>query len=70
MLRDFEWILQGTTFASDVIVFPILLGDLWIKTLGGMNMDYFEFTIGFNYLGKHHLFKGVFMEYKLSDQRS
>ncbi|MCD7471125.1 hypothetical protein HAX54_011413 [Datura stramonium] len=54
--------LRGTTYASDLIVFPvgkydIMLGALWIKTLGLMIMDFNKLIMSFNYQDQFHLLK-------------
>ncbi|XP_070032843.1 uncharacterized protein [Nicotiana tomentosiformis] len=71
---NFEWILQGTTFTSDLIVFPVgkydlVLGALWMKTVGLVTMDYSELTMAFHYQGKFHLLKGVTDEYKVLNSK-
>ncbi|XP_019248584.1 PREDICTED: uncharacterized protein LOC109227846 [Nicotiana attenuata] len=66
---------RGTTFSSDLIVFPVgkydlVLGALWMKTLGPITMDYSKLTMAFNYQGKSHLLRGVFEECKVSSPKS
>ncbi|XP_075076469.1 uncharacterized protein LOC142163115 [Nicotiana tabacum] len=75
VVRDFQWMLQGTTYTSDMIVFHVgkydlVLGALWMKTLGPVTMDYTELTMSFNYQGKHHVLKGVTEDYKLSSSKA
>ncbi|XP_019240554.1 PREDICTED: uncharacterized protein LOC109220546 [Nicotiana attenuata] len=75
VVKGFEWMLQGTTFSSDLLVFTVVkydlvLGALWMKTLGPITMDYSELTMAFNYQGKHHLLKGVSEDCKVSSPKS
>nr|XP_009616134.1 uncharacterized protein LOC104108732 [Nicotiana tomentosiformis] len=75
VVRKFEWILQGTTFTSDLIVFPVgkydlVLGALWMKTLGPVTMDHSNLTMIFNYQGKFHLLKGVTDECKVLNSKA
>ncbi|KAH0679162.1 hypothetical protein KY284_020247 [Solanum tuberosum] len=74
VVRDFEWILQGTTYLSDLIVFPIgrydiVLGALWMKTLGPMTIDFTELTISFNHQWKKHILKGVHEDCRLTSSK-
>ncbi|XP_070007668.1 uncharacterized protein [Nicotiana sylvestris] len=64
IVRNFQWMLEGTTYESDLIMFPVgkydlVLGALWMKTLGPVTMDYSALTMTYNYLGKQHVLKGV-----------
>lgn len=75
VVMNFKWILQGTTFSSNLIVFlvgkyDLVLGVLWMKTLGPITMDYSELTMSFNYQGKYHLLRGVCEECKVSSPKS
>ncbi|XP_019246354.1 PREDICTED: uncharacterized protein LOC109226006 [Nicotiana attenuata] len=70
-----SWAMSGTTYTSDLIVFPVgkydlVLGALWMKTLGPITMDYTELTMSFDYQGKHHVLKGVTEECKLSSSKA
>ncbi|KAK4710114.1 hypothetical protein R3W88_004627 [Solanum pinnatisectum] len=63
VVKEFGWMLQGTTYQSDLIVFPIgrydiVLEALWMKTLGPMTIDFTELTMSFNHQGKKHILKG------------
>ncbi|XP_070011218.1 uncharacterized protein LOC142162326 [Nicotiana tabacum] len=45
---------KGTSYTSDLIVFPVgrydlVLGALWMKTLGPVTMDYTDLTMSFTY---------------------
>ncbi|XP_019258307.1 PREDICTED: uncharacterized protein LOC109236562 [Nicotiana attenuata] len=75
VVRNFQWLLQGTAYTSDLIVFPVgrydlVLGALWMKTLGPVTMDYTALTMSFTYQGKFHLLKGVSDECKLSSTKA
>lgn len=75
IVRNFQWMLQGTTYTSDLIVFPVgkydlVLGALWMKALGPVTMDYTQLTMSFNYQNKHHVFKGVTEDCKLSSSKA
>ncbi|XP_019259126.1 PREDICTED: uncharacterized protein LOC109237290 [Nicotiana attenuata] len=75
VVRGFQWMLQGTTYTSDLIVFPVgkydlVLGALWMKTLGPITMDYTELTMSFDYQGKHHVLRGFTEECKLSSSKA
>lgn len=74
VVRNFEWMLQGTTFTSDLIVFSVgrydfILRALWMRTLGPITIDYSKLTLDFNYQGKHHLLKGISEECKVSSPK-
>lgn len=67
--------LQGTSYSSDLIVFPVgkydlVLRALWIKTLGPVTMDYTTLTMTFTYQGKLQLLKGVSEECKFSSTKA
>ncbi|XP_070054190.1 uncharacterized protein [Nicotiana tomentosiformis] len=69
VVRNFQWMLPGTSYSSDLIVFPVgkydlVLGALWMKTLGPVTKDYTDLTMSFTYQGKFHLLKGVYEECK------
>lgn len=75
VVTNFQWMLQGTTYTSDLIVFPVgkddlVLGALWMKTLGPATMDYTTLTMSFTYQGKFHLLKGVYEECKFSNTKA
>ncbi|XP_019263582.1 PREDICTED: uncharacterized protein LOC109241311 [Nicotiana attenuata] len=75
VVRGFEWILQGTTFSSELTCIPVgkydlVLGALWMKTLGPITMDYSELTMAFNYQGKSNLLRGVSEDCKVSSPKS
>jgi len=47
VVKDFGWMLQGITYQSNLIVFPIgqydiVLGALWMKTLGPVTMYFYR----------------------------
>lgn len=67
--------MQGTAYTSDLIVFPVgkydlVLGALWMKTLGPVTMDYTALTMSFTYQGKFHLLKRVSDECKFSSTKA
>lgn len=67
--------LNGTSYSSDLIVFPfgkydLVLGPLWMKTLGPVTIDYTKMTMTFNYQAKQHLLKGVSKECRLTSFKS
>lgn len=71
VVRNFTWLLQGTSYTFDLIVFlvgryDLVLEGLWMKTLGPVTMDFSELTMFFNYQGKHHVLKGVDENYKVA----
>lgn len=54
VVRNFWWILQGTTYATDLLVFPmgrydVVLCALWMKTLGPVTMNFTALTMSFYY---------------------
>ncbi|XP_070031874.1 uncharacterized protein [Nicotiana tomentosiformis] len=64
IIRNFQWMLEGTSYESDLIVFPVgkydlVPGALWMRTLSPVTMDYSALTMTYNYLGKQHVLKGV-----------
>lgn len=67
--------LAGYYLPTDLIVFPVgkydlVLGALWMKTLGPITMDYSELIMAFNYQGKSHLLRGVSEECKVFGPKS
>ncbi|XP_075103527.1 uncharacterized protein LOC142178098 [Nicotiana tabacum] len=45
VVQNFQWMLEGTTYMSDLIMFPVgrydlVLGAQWMKILGPFTMDY------------------------------
>nr|XP_009783641.1 PREDICTED: uncharacterized protein LOC104232199 [Nicotiana sylvestris] len=64
VVGNFQWMLEGTACESDLIVFlvgkyDLVLGALWMRTLGPVTMDYSALTMTYNYLGKQHILKDV-----------
>lgn len=62
-MKNFQWMLQGTTYTFDMIIFhvgkyDVVLGVLWMITLGPLTLDFADLTISFNYEGKHYVVNG------------
>ncbi|XP_059284972.1 uncharacterized protein LOC132038306 [Lycium ferocissimum] len=75
LVKDFKWMMNGTTYCLDLIVFPVgkydvVLGALWMKSLGPITTDYTKLTMLFDYQGKHQVLKGVNEECKLTSPKS
>lgn len=75
VIKKFGWMLHCKTYYSDLIVFPIgrydiVLGVLWMNTLGPVTMDFNELIMSFTHQGKQHALKGVHEECKLASSKA
>ncbi|XP_035843990.1 uncharacterized protein LOC118490448 [Helianthus annuus] len=57
-------LIQGFTISTDFWVLPVaacsvVLGVQWLKTLGPVEIDYQELTIGFRLAGARHILQGL-----------
>lgn len=73
--KNLQWLLQGTTFASDFLLLPlgnvdIVLGVQWLNTLGRILFDFKNRTIEFSYQGKKHVLRGATNQLKSSKASS
>ncbi|KAK4356592.1 hypothetical protein RND71_025563 [Anisodus tanguticus] len=50
--------------------YDLVLGELWMKTLDPVTMDFSKLTMSFNYQGKHHVLKGVDEQCKLASSKA
>lgn len=74
VIRNFQCVLRGTTYTTDLLVFcmgryDVDLGDLWVKTLRLVPMYFNAMTMSFYYQGIHHLLRGVSKEFKHSSTK-
>lgn len=63
VIKDFEWMIQGVTYTSDLIVFPVgkydlVLGAMWMKTLGPVLFDFEKLTMSYTTKGRTHTIYG------------
>ncbi|GJR93699.1 reverse transcriptase domain-containing protein [Tanacetum coccineum] len=63
-VRNLTIVIQGYVVSTDFFVLPvaacpIVLGVQWLKTLGPVEMDYEQLTIGFRLAGSSHKLRGL-----------
>ncbi|GKD53695.1 transposon ty3-G gag-pol polyprotein [Tanacetum coccineum] len=63
-VRALTIVIQGYVISTDFFVLPvaacpIVLGVQWLKTLGPVEMDYEQLTIGFHLAGSSHKLQGL-----------
>ncbi|GJZ88094.1 transposon ty3-G gag-pol polyprotein [Tanacetum coccineum] len=63
-VRNLTITIQGYVISTDFFVLPvaacpIVLGVQWLKTLGPVEIDYNQLTIGFNMAGSSHKLQGL-----------
>ncbi|MCD7448461.1 hypothetical protein HAX54_042595 [Datura stramonium] len=56
--------------SKELRLYDVILGALWMKTLGLVTMDFTELIMIFNYQGKHYVLKGVDENYKLASSKA
>jgi len=63
-VRGLTIIIQGYTITTDFFVLPIaacpiVLGVQWLKTLGPIEIDFQNLTLGFHHAGSTHKLQGL-----------
>ncbi|XP_028214991.1 uncharacterized protein LOC114397062 [Glycine soja] len=63
MVKGFSWLVQNTTFSSDILLLPLgycdmILGIKWLITLGNITWNFDKLTMEFTAQGKRHVLRG------------
>ncbi|KAJ0668240.1 putative nucleotidyltransferase, Ribonuclease H [Helianthus annuus] len=63
-IKDLSIVIQGYTITADfwvlpVAACPVVLGVQWLKTLGPVEIDYQNLTLGFKLAGATHILQGI-----------
>ncbi|XP_057497404.1 uncharacterized protein LOC130782134 [Actinidia eriantha] len=63
MVKDFQWIMQGTVFTTNMRLLPLggcdmVLGVQWLSTLGHVLWNFQNLQMDFTAFGRRHVLKG------------